>query len=160
MIETLLGKKKVVVGKKQNIMAALFSLLFWAPVAYLSLDRDPAVIRHSGFITPAIVTPGTEATVTWRVTIARTCSGEVRRVITDRDGVEWRLAPVPSEADVNVGQKTITRQFIIPLGASPGPATYKAIVTSKCNPIHYLWPVVNEKPTLNFEIGPPRQANN
>ena len=150
---SLYSKKKVVVGWKQNMLAALFALVIWAPLAIMAFDHNPAVIRHSGFIKPVVAIPGNEVQVTWNVEIKRHCIGEVRRVITDSDGIEWRLAPVPSEADRDIGKKTIIRKFIVPLAATPGPATYKAIVTSKCNPLQHLWPVVNEQPVLNFEIG-------
>lgn len=149
---TLYNKKKVVVGVKQNILAAIFAFAIMVPFSWMAGDREPAAIRHSGFVTPSVVAPGTEATVTWTVTIRRACDGEVRRVITDADGIEWRLAPVPSQVDRAVGKKVITRSFIIPLGAAPGPATYKSVVTSYCNPLHYIWPVVNEKPSVDFEI--------
>lgn len=142
---------------KKNVIAACgFAILIAGPLAYLLSDRTHPYEYLSGDVLPPDPSTGSQISIHWRVRYNRFCPGWVQREITDRRGYVWfnvgsavkQIAPVTPghEADI-VNTMELPRQL------GPGPATYRAYVSYRCNFLQsWVWPITVSTPALPFEI--------
>lgn len=162
------------INARQHIVAAIIAIGVVAPTMWMLLDRDPPHKRDNGQILAddpmdcglppdaprGAIYPGSCIAVDWKVKTIRTCrpstENSVTRTIKDSQGKIHTLAPVVAflgKADPT--RRELVRNFVLPSGIPPGPATYSASACFTCNPLHVFFPVCVEKPDISFEIEKP-----
>jgi len=121
--------------------------LLLTSVAVFTLDRRTPVTTILGPIIPPIVQPGQVAELHFSVEKYFDYEGNIRRWLVDSKGIIYSLSDVPAEPGLygSRGKIRVVRDFPIPRGISPGPATYHSRAALWRNPFQqWLWPLLNE----------------
>lgn len=161
---------------RQAIIALIVCVPLVGYPVWALLDREPPYIRQSGVIVPVApqlcglpagepehaVLPGSCVAVQWQIRELRRCPpnvpNNITRVIQDSEKVPWMVGPIPGYyGTINTPKpgSELTRFFIVPSGAKPGPALYKSSATFACNLLQTIfWPINVNTPDIAFEIKP------
>lgn len=119
--------------------------------AGMALDRTPPYERQVGEIIPAIAKSEEEVAIRWTGAVRRSCGGTVCRYITGADGRTRFLGCVPAIYAQVADSIDLIRYFRLPK-LPPGPASYQAITSFVCNPMHKLFPIVVDGPVVRFSV--------
>ena len=108
---------------------------------------SPVIYSTRKILTP-VVPPGG----TLRIQISaeinnHDCTATVHRSVVDAAGTAWTTEPMVRPAFTNY-----VAELVVPLGASPGEAQYRARVEWACNPIQKWFPLVVLQPAIPFTI--------
>ena len=148
----------------------VFRAASWGLIGFLGValgimagDRADPFVRYGGEIYPANPQPDSQVTIKWTGHRWRECEGEVWRTITDKDDKVHTFAPTPVEYTHTQNPDIMPRTFTLPIAVPPGRATYKAVAKFRCplpftsiiNPMHYIFPIIVDRPTVDFNVGEP-----
>lgn len=132
----------------------VLSLVLGYPL-YLVLDRDTPFNFVEGRIEPTTVHPGDEVTIRWTTTVRRDCDGLIHRSFTDSTGALFPMEPVPAVYSQVREGNSFARNFRVPFGLAPGPATYNVRAYYWCNWMQrYVWPIAAHSPRAEFMVLP------
>jgi hypothetical protein len=130
---------------------AVVALLVSVPFIMIFDRRVPRTIDTTT-ITPSPVKPGETATLIFTATDYRRCTGITIRWIVDSKGVRFLLSNSPVESSDELGvSHQFVKDFPIPLGITPGTATYHALVQRWRNPLQQFW-TMNHDTTAKFDV--------
>lgn len=138
----------------RNFIIAVISVACFAPI-WMLLDRTPPYTGHQGEVVPAEPRAGEWMTVAWTVKVNRVCPGTIQREVVDAKRVVWNYDVQPAiRREQLTDENRLHRSFILPTGASPGPARYRARTCYRCNPLQAWWPICSWTPEIPFTIRP------
>lgn len=128
--------------------AAIIGTLIIAPSLLIFWYNEAVPVSYSRreVLTP-IVSPGGLLKIRITAEITKDCISTVTRSIVDGAGYSHDAAAVTQPAFTNY-----TVELPVPLGAAPGPATYRARVEWVCNPVQRWFPNVVLQPEIPFTI--------
>jgi hypothetical protein len=154
-----LGAKGSVHNMIRTVAGSLIGAFVIVPVTYMAADREPPFYRtEESHIVPNAVRLEEPFEAKWvlHVNKSRRCVpvGLVHRTIIDSAGGVKELEPVPAIADLNNKSSQLTRQMIMPMGVTAGPARYHAEACFACNPIQRLYPICITEPDISFTVLP------
>ena len=144
--------------KLQKFISPVLALVIIGPIMWWLADRFPPYSLRDGVLKPNPARPGDEVDIEWTLELTRSgCTGFFQRVIIDSHGGLWSFAPMQS-IFVNLKPgKYRTHSFnriLLPRGIASGVAEIVTVTTYYCNPVHYVWPLVEEQPRLKLRIEP------
>lgn len=127
-------------------------------VGVAAIGNRYSVLIENPTVVPNQVEAGANATLHFTARgFDLACRGVVDRSIINSKGIITKLKETATSniKPIEHGGFDFSRTFPVPLGAAPGPATYKAVVTRWCNPIQkFFWPIVEET-DVKFSVAPP-----
>ena len=124
------------------IGAATLQVTWWA------MDRTPPV-ETTGAVADGPAIAGGTLVVTYTVERHRSCPYKVDRLVRTSNGAmvplvddEWAASPG------SLGRDVYKVYVALPLSVDPGPASYRVILSYRCNLLQYLYPIIvrNETP--------------
>lgn len=137
----------------QHLGAAVTAVIIgFAAVLPLSQREAPISIDNETILTP-VVAPGEALAIQFTVDRHQVCPTTAYVTIFDGGGIEWKIEPDERPAFGPPGVETKIVRYVIPPGATPGPARYRLVLDFRCNWTHYIAPVVLSPPDLPFVIG-------
>ena len=134
----------------------LYALPMWALFVlgtYWASDREFPVRQISNQVIAA-VHPGDEALTEHHVYRDRLCWAQAERYIFDGVNKRTTLADEDHRRSGALGDATYRLGIQIPRDATPGSAHIVFVITWRCNPAHFLWPLVL-RIDMPFVILPP-----
>lgn len=116
-------------------------------------DRDLPTIQ----VTAEIITPtgkqGDRVLVHEVVDRRKPCALQVERIMTDSRKVRYTLEDLVFSAPPGgVGRDEYVTPIPIPVSMELGPATVRVNKLYRCNPVHWLWPILSDRLEFNFEV--------
>ena len=124
-------------------------------IAVWALDDEAPYVYHevNAKIEPNPATAGGRVTVTWPVTINRLCPAQVHRSLRNAENNRplQQYDPTPSALTVQMGDPTIEKTFELPVNLPPT-VKYQAKVCFRCNPLHTIFPICVDTPSLFFRV--------
>lgn len=162
------------VSLTEMLVTLMLAAVLVVPILMV-LDREPPYVRESGSIIAAnpkdcgledgsipsgAIYPGSCVTAEWKIREVRKCPPNVRdnvtRSIRDGANVIHPITPVAGKFGTPQQQaEGITRYFRLPMGATDGPAEYRATATFACNLLQYVvFPIAISEPDIQFRIEP------
>lgn len=139
-------------------LPSLLALFFIVPIVWWIADRTPPYTLTDGVPHPDPAHPGDEVDLEWTLKLTRSgCTGYFQRVVIDNSKGVWTFAPMQSSF-VNLKPGSYRthslNRMTLPRGIAPGMAEVFTVTTYFCNPIHHIWPIVDEQPRLKMMINP------
>lgn len=121
-------------------------------VGYWTQSRDlPVESRMIEVVGP--VYRGGKLLVRWQVYRSRACHATKTEFVIDVGGVRWTMSERVYESPPGpLGLDTFISQTDVPEGIPAGLATLRVIFSYMCNPVHRIWPVVNNMPDMPIFI--------
>lgn len=99
-------------------------------------------------INPAAVEQGRAASVVFTAIDDRHCNGVVHRYLVDATGIQYGLpdsVAYYNDSTTRGVQFRFAREFLVPVNAAPGIATYNSQTVRWCNIFQqYVWPMTDE----------------
>lgn len=126
-------------------------LCAFALAAGLASDRAPPVIVLSSAI-GASAPVGGDLVQTTRVYRTKVCHTTLERGIIDAAGVRFDAPDLDWSAIGDTGEDVISQLVPIDPRAVPGRASLEVVLTYRCNPLHFVWPIVVRRAPRPFEI--------
>lgn len=136
----------------QNIAAAIFAVTVAGTPVYWVLDRQPPVEVFSTKVLTPTVMQGGDLLISYDFDRKRVCNTTVQRSLFDGANVEFDYVPDTRDAFGPIQHDTTVSKVQIPTGASPGPARFRSVVSYRCNPLHWWFPVIVVTADQSFEI--------
>jgi hypothetical protein len=131
----------------QTFVAILFAII--AISIYWLYEPPPIGFYFRDLMTP-VVHPGEFFKLRVRVYWTKGCYSKLYRNIIDAGG---RITPMEREVRWNSpGTSEFIVRSLIPLDATPGPATWEVRTEWFCNPVQYKWPYSVVLDPVEFEI--------
>jgi len=140
-----------------NWFMTLLLILGTAIVTLWSSQRTPPVDILEESVETPIVTMGEALRVHYIIDRKDVCHVHLEQFLFDSRRGRFSLPDDDySVAPGNVGRDEFSIVVPIPKGFLPGPATYRAIRSYRCNPIQAWldWPIIVTAPDVNFDVLP------
>lgn len=151
---SLTGYFVMTVNWRWHVVAAFACGLIVGPLFYLVIDREVPFVIYHGRIVPPEPRPGDVVEIEWTGNRVRACPGMISRRIVDSIGIIHTIAGVDAQYTQTANPQPVVRNFRLPLALAPGPATYYATSSFICNFTQKWWPIVVERPPVQFNVLP------
>lgn len=144
--------------KHRNIIIAssLFLLSWWVAWPAFTYKHGTAVNMSTELVASPFI-DANELIYRWSGDVVRSCPVEIRRRITDSEGVVTNLVstnfgPIPS---YGLGLQSYEISITVPKRISEGPAVYEAVEVPRCSWMQRLLPVSVPYPIVEFTVTRP-----
>lgn len=123
-------------------------------LAKMIADRQPPIHYVDARALSPTAPQGGKLAVEFTVIRERHCDLEVRRTLTDSEGVRHTIPSYTVGFPNTLGREQYQREITVPTWAAVGPATYDVRLAYYCNPLHFAfgWPIEVGAPPIDFEI--------
>lgn len=119
-------------------------------------DRDPPIYYEGARALEPSVESGGTIDVEFKVFRKRICDQEVKRYLTDSQGIKHAIPSYTVGLQMLAGRETYQRSITIPTAAAVGPASYQVIIDYQCNPMQAIFSGIRVvSPPITFDITPP-----
>lgn len=124
-------------------------------VAAWAVDRDvPAVVNNIEVVDDVVPQGGV---LRFKVNVTRYrvyCAYFAQRMMIDSKATRFILDEVNFiRAAGSLGTDEYVNGQQLPHGMATGPAVYNIVGQYTCNPVHYLWPILDKPIQIQFTVG-------
>lgn len=137
-------------------------IIFWGGLGLIcwqlgwwTADRTPPTDMIERIVETPQVPQGGTLRVRAVFVPTKNCQIHADRFLIDRTDAIFPILPptdfAAGNAAIGLEESYVTRVHI-PKEMALGPATYRAITTYWCNPIHHIWPITREPQDVRFEV--------
>ena len=99
--------------------------------------------------------PGGKVLVRWAVYRDSSCATTKQELAIDVNGLRWVLKAIYyKQAMGPMGFDNFVSQTELPADIPTGEARLRVSLAYVCNPLHTIWPVINQVPDIPFTITP------
>lgn len=134
-----------------RLLAASFFLVaasFAGAAGFWVTERTPPAYIMAAEVITNPVKPGGDLRISYSVERRESCFVQVDRVMFDSTNTMFVLADADYHGAVGpMGYDTVRVNYRVPLDMAAGRARLRVIAAYRCNPIHWLWPVVRTTDT-------------
>lgn len=135
-----------------HLVAAFVTGITVGPLTLLVADRTVPFEIYSGRIEPENPHPGDRVEIIWTGDRHRDCPGDVERKLIDAWGAPHLIAGAEAQYTKSENPQPVVRSFRLPLNLPPGKTTYIATSKFYCNFTQKWWPIVVERPRVEFTV--------
>lgn len=122
-------------------------------LGYWAADRElPVRVTDTVLLTP-VVAPGQELRIRVYGFRHKSCRSVFQRLYRDGEGARF----IHDDVDIrlstsNLGQDNWVVPLPISVTAKPGRGIFRMLTQYYCNPLHYIFPLIDMQPPMEFKI--------